>query len=70
MAEDTLVVLPLNCQACAGPIDVACEQSSGGDTQTIRFLCPYCQTPREFEAPGRVLWVAMRQHSTGPETKH
>jgi hypothetical protein len=68
MTEQAGVILPLNCPECAGPIDVACED--GGDVQTIRFLCPYCQTPREFEAPGRVLWVAMRQHGSGPETKH
>lgn len=67
MAEQASVVLPLNCPACAGPIDVACEE---GDPQTIRFACPYCQTPREFDAPGPVLWVAMRQHSPWPETKH
>jgi hypothetical protein len=67
MAEQASVILPLNCPACAGPIDVACDE---GDPQTIRFACPYCQTPREFDAPGPVLWVAMRQHSPGPETKH
>ena len=67
MAEHVAVVVPLNCPACGGPIDVACDD---GAPQTIRFTCPYCQTPREYEAPGSVLWVAMRQHGPGPETKH
>ena len=67
MVQQASVVLPLNCPTCAGPIDVACEE---GAPQTIRFACPYCQSRREFEAPGPVLWVAMRQHSTGPETRH
>jgi hypothetical protein len=43
MAAQASVVFPLNCPACAGPIDVACDE---GEPQTIRFACPYCQTPR------------------------
>ena len=67
MDAQATVILPLNCLACGGPIDVGCDE---GAPQTIRFTCPYCQTPREVEAPGPVLWVAMRQHSVGPETRH
>lgn len=70
MTDQASVVLPLNCPECGGPIDVACEEPAADQAQTIRFLCPYCQAPREFDAPGRVLWVAMRQHGAGPETKH
>jgi hypothetical protein len=36
----------------------------------VRFACPYCGRPRELELPGKVLWVAMRQHGTGPEIRH
>ena len=64
------VALPLNCQHCGGPIEVACEVDDETGTQSVRFACPYCGTPREFEAPGRVLWVAMRQPGEGPETRH
>jgi hypothetical protein len=64
------VLLPLNCHQCGGAIEIACEIITPVDAQTVRFACPYCGTPREFEAPGRVVWVAMRQHGDGPETKH
>ena len=70
MGELDTVIVPLNCPSCAGPIDVACEHLPDSQPQTIRFVCPYCQTPREFDAPGPVKWVAMRQHSVGPETRH
>jgi hypothetical protein len=64
------VVVPLNCHQCGGPIEVACEVQRDGDPQSVRFVCPYCGTPRDFEAPGRVIWVAMRQVGEGPELKH
>jgi hypothetical protein len=64
------VAIPLNCHHCGGPIEIACEVSDDGSTQSVRFTCPYCGTPREFQAPGRVLWVAMRQLGEGPETRH
>jgi hypothetical protein len=65
-------IVPLNCFECAGPIEVACEgPAEPGESQTVRFECPYCGRPRELELPGKVLWVAMRQHGgTGPETRH
>jgi hypothetical protein len=63
------LAIPLNCPHCGGPIEVACE--IGDDqAQHVRFVCPYCGEPRDFEAPGRVLWVAMRQMGDGPETRH
>lgn len=64
------VAIPLNCHHCGGPIEVACEMSDEASTQSVRFACPYCETPREFQAPGRVLWVAMRQPGDRPETRH
>jgi hypothetical protein len=65
------VTLPLHCPHCGGPIELACEApDDDASAQTIRFDCPYCGTSREFEAPGRVLWVAMRLPSDGPETRH
>lgn len=70
MSSNEPVVIPLNCPHCGGPIDVACEAGPDAEAETIRFTCPYCQTPRDFQAPGHVRWVAMRQHSAGPETKH
>lgn len=63
-------MLPLNCHQCGGAIEVACEVSTPESAQTVRFACPYCGTPREFDAPGRVVYVAMRQLGDGPETKH
>ncbi len=72
MTDLPATILPLNCFECAGPIEVACEGPvEPGESQTVRFECPYCGRPRELELPGKVLWVAMRQHgATGPETRH
>ncbi len=64
------VTLPLHCPYCGGPIELACESTETVDEQTIRFDCPYCGRVREFSAPGRVLWVAMRMPQEGPETRH
>lgn len=64
------VTVPLNCHSCGGPIEVACETGADILPQRARFNCPYCGVTREFDAPGRVLWVAMRQAGVGPETKH
>jgi hypothetical protein len=63
-------IVRLNCAACAGPIEVAYDPDADGELQTIRFVCPYCETPREIRLPGRARWVAMRQHGEGPETRH
>ena len=71
MTQTDPVIVRLNCTACGGPIEVAYDATPDGGPQTIRFVCPYCQTPREVPLPGRALWVAMRQHGgEGPETKH
>lgn len=70
MLGASAATVPLNCQHCGGPIEIAYEITDDVETQTARFKCPYCNEPREFQAPGRVLWVAMRQHGEGPETKH
>jgi hypothetical protein len=59
--------LPLHCPKCGGAIEVAYEP---GEVQRARFVCPYCHEPREFEAPGKIVAVAMRQTGQGPETKH
>ncbi len=64
------VIVRLNCAACAGPIEAAYTPDPEGELQTIRFACPYCSEPRDLQVPGRVLWVAMRQHGDGPETRH
>jgi hypothetical protein len=69
-SPENVVVVPLNCPNCAGPLEVAYDAVPGGELQTIRFTCPYCQTPREFQLPGLTIWVAARQHGEGPETKH
>jgi hypothetical protein len=70
MAAGETVVMPVHCHHCGGPIELACEPGIIAELQTVRFVCPYCDTPREVQAPGRVLWVAMRQISDGPETRH
>jgi len=62
--------VPLNCPTCGGPLDIGCEVGSGNEPQSVRFVCPYCGTPRQFDAPGKVLWVAMRSAGDGPETRH
>ena len=64
------VMVRLNCAACAGPIEVAYTPDGSGEMQTIRFACPYCGESRDLQVPGLVLWVAMRQHGEGPETRH
>jgi hypothetical protein len=64
-------VMPLNCHACGGAIEVACEVADDpANRQTVRFTCPYCGTPRDFQAPGRVVWVAMRQPGDGVVIRH
>lgn len=70
MMNSENVIVPLNCRQCGGPVEVACEVSPTGDQQCVRFSCPYCSATREFDAPGQVLWIAMRQIGTGPETRH
>jgi hypothetical protein len=70
VADPEHIAIPLNCQNCGGPIEIACEAGPEATAQSVRFVCPYCGTPREFDAPGRVLWVAMRQPGEGPETRH
>ena len=61
------VVLPLNCRHCGGAIGVACEFDTDPEgQQTVRFSCPYCEQPREFSAPGRVLRVGTLRHNIGP----
>ena len=57
MSPEPLVV-PLNCLSCGGAIEVACEGVPGAAVETVRFECPYCSAPRDFEAPGRVIHVA------------
>lgn len=64
------VTLPLHCPYCGGPIELACEAAPEAAGQTIRFDCPYCGRTRDYEAPGRVLWVAMRLPSDEPEIRH
>jgi len=46
--------------------------TKGGDVEsvTLPLHCPYCGRTRDYEAPGRVLWVAMRLPSDEPETRH
>ncbi len=71
VADPPATIVPLNCFDCAGPIEVACQGDRDPEaTQTVRFECPYCGRPRELALPGKVLWVAMRQHGTGPEPRH
>ena len=70
MSNAEPISVPLNCPHCGGSIEVACEVEAGTPTQRVRFQCPYCGEPREFEAPGEVLFVAMRQPGGGPETRH
>ena len=69
MSPEPLVV-PLNCLSCGGAIEVACEVIAGAAVETVRFVCPYCSAPRDFEAPGRVIHVAARQVGEGPSKKH
>ena len=69
MSAEPLVV-PLNCLSCGGAIEVACEVIPGAAVETVRFVCPYCSAPRDFEAPGRVIHVAARQVGEGPSKKH
>ena len=64
------VTLPLSCPSCGGPIEVACEVGEHIAPQRARFICPYCSIPREFDAPGHIVFVAMRQAGSGPETRH
>jgi len=68
--ETSQLIVPLNCHQCGGPVEVACDVRDTAPSQSVRFLCPYCETPREFEAPGQVLWVAARPPGEGPETRH
>ena len=69
--EATTIILPLNCHRCGGAIGVACEFDSDPDgRQTVRFSCPYCEQPREFKAPGRVVRIATLRHNTGPAILH
>lgn len=70
MLDAASATMPLHCQHCGGPIEVGYEIVEDVESQTARFTCPYCNEPREFQAPGRVLWVGMRQPGEGPETKH
>ncbi|MEO7191958.1 MAG: hypothetical protein ABI051_12960 [Vicinamibacterales bacterium] len=65
------VVLPLNCHRCGGAVGVACElDEDPNGRQTVRFACPYCELPREFRAPGRVLRIATLQQNQGPAIRH
>ena len=70
MADTDPITVPLNCPHCGGSIEVACDVEPGAPAQTVRFRCPYCDAPRDFDAPGAVLFVAMRQPGGGPETRH
>ena len=71
MPDSPATIVPLNCFECGGPVEVACERPAAeGESQTVRFACPYCGARRELALPGKVLWVAMRAHGTGPETRH
>jgi hypothetical protein len=65
--EPNTIVLPLNCQRCGGAIGVACEFDDDPEgRQTVRFACPYCELPREFRAPGRVVRIATLRSNVGP----
>ena len=64
------LIVPLNCLSCGGAIEVACEVVPGATVETVRFVCPYCSAPRDFESPGRVIHVAARQAGEGPSIRH
>ena len=64
------LIVPLNCLSCGGAIEVACEVIPGAALETVRFVCPYCSAPRDFEAPGRVIHIAARQVGEGPSIRH
>jgi hypothetical protein len=66
-----LVILPLNCYRCGGAVGVECEfNEDPAGRQTVRFACPYCEQPRQFRAPGRVLRIATLPPNSGPVIRH